>query len=86
MKILVTNDDGLHSPGLWSVVNSLKELGEVVVVAPDRDQSGVGAAMTLQSVVRGREINPPPQDGVKTFAVEGTPADCVILAVGDAER
>lgn len=81
MKILVTNDDGLHSPGLWAVVDELKELGEIVVVAPDRDQSGVGASMTLQSVVRGRELHSPSDNGIKTFAVEGTPADCVILAV-----
>jgi 5'-nucleotidase len=80
LRILITNDDGLYSPGLWAVASTLKELGEVVVVAPDRDQSGIGAAMTLQSVVRAREIAPPPVEGIRTYAVEGTPADCVILA------
>ncbi len=78
MKILVTNDDGINSPGLWSVAKALQELGEVTVVAPDRDQSGIGAAMTLLSVVRAHEIAPP-VEGIKTFSVEGTPGDCVIL-------
>ena len=79
MKILVTNDDGIHSPGLWGLAEALKDVGEVVVVAPDRDQSGIGAAITLLEVVRAQEIAPP-VEGIKTFAVEGTPADCVILA------
>ena len=80
MRILVTNDDGVHSPGLWAVAEALKSQGEVTVVAPDRDQSGIGAAMTLLSVIRAREIASP-VDGIKTFSVEGTPADCVILAM-----
>ena len=79
MRILVTNDDGIHSPGLRSVAEALNDLGEVVVVAPDRDQSGTGSAMTLLSVVRAREATPV-VEGVKTFSVEGTPGDCVILA------
>ena len=78
MRILVTNDDGVHSPGLWSLVNALKEVGEVVVVAPDRDQSGVGTAMTLLNVVDVHEV-PSPVEGVTTHAVQGTPGDCVIL-------
>ena len=79
MRILVTNDDGIHSEGLWSVVRTLKEAGQVSVVAPDRDQSGMGAAVSLISVVRVQEVSGL-VDGVKTFAVQGTPADCVILA------
>ena len=79
MRILVTNDDGIHSTGLWSAVEVLKDLGEVVVVAPDRDLSGMGSAISLTSVVRAREV-PPMVDGIETFSVEGTPADCVVLA------
>ena len=79
MRILVTNDDGVHHPGLRILVKALKDEGEVVVVAPDRDQSGMGLAMTLMSVVRAHEIAPA-VPGIKTFSVEGTPADCVILA------
>lgn len=79
MKILVTNDDGVHSPGLWALAEALKDQGDVTVVAPDRDQSGVGAAMTLLDVVRAAEIKSP-VEGIEAFAVQGTPADCVILA------
>ena len=81
MKILVTNDDGVEAPGLWKMAHALKSLGEVVVAAPDRDQSGIGSARTLLDVVKVREVTNPPIEGIKTFAIEGTPADCVILAV-----
>ena len=80
MKILVTNDDGVNAPGLWKVAGALKDLGEVVVSAPDRDQSGVGTSMTLLDVVKSHEVASPPIEGIRTFAIEGTPADCVILA------
>ena len=79
MKILVTNDDGISSPGLWALADSLKEIGEVVVVAPDRQQSGVGSSVTLHHAVRMAPtmFN---RDGIKSYAVEGTPGDSVILA------
>ncbi len=79
MRILLTNDDGIHSPGLWSAAKTLRQVGEVFVVAPDRDQSGVGTMMTLSNVVRANETISP-VEGVKAHTVEGTPADCVILA------
>lgn len=79
MKILVTNDDGINAPGLWEAVRALTELGEVFVVAPDRDMSGVGTAMTLTNVVRTEEIRSP-VNKVVAYSVQGTPADCVILA------
>lgn len=80
MKILVTNDDGVNAPGLWALAAALQDLGEVVVSAPDRDQSGIGTSMTLLDVVKAREVAEPPVAGIRTYAVEGTPADCVILA------
>ena len=49
MKILLTNDDGIHAPGLWAAARALSAVGEVAVVAPDREQSGVGASMTLHA-------------------------------------
>ena len=49
MKILLTNDDGIKAPGLWAAVEGLRKVGEVFVVAPDREQSGVGASLTLHS-------------------------------------
>ena len=79
MRVLITNDDGVYSPGLWSAVKALVDLGEIVVVAPDRDQSGVGLATTLLGVVRAQEIAHP-VEGVTTYSVQGTPSDCVILA------
>ena len=79
MRILVTNDDGIHSPGLWSVAGALQDLGEIIVVAPDRDHSGIGTARTLLAVVRAQEIDAPVK-GISAFSIQGTPADCVILA------
>ena len=83
MKILVTNDDGIHSPGLWAAVEALREAGEIFVVAPDRDQSGVGASLTLHAPVRAAEV--PPQvegstNGIRAYSVEGTPGDACVLA------
>ncbi|MBE0415386.1 MAG: 5'/3'-nucleotidase SurE [Dehalococcoidia bacterium] len=80
MRILVTNDDGIYARGLWTLVGALKEVSEVVVVAPDREQSAVGSSVTLHQPLRAREITPPVK-GVKSYCVEGTPADCVILAL-----
>jgi 5'-nucleotidase len=80
LKILVTNDDGVHSDGLWAVVKELKEVGKVIVVAPDRDQSGVGTAVTLRHPLRLTEMKAP-ISGVKAYSVEGTPGDSVILAI-----
>ncbi|MCE2463714.1 MAG: 5'/3'-nucleotidase SurE, partial [Dehalococcoidia bacterium] len=58
MKILVTNDDGIRSPGLWAAVEALKEAGEIFVVAPDREQSGVGASLTLHVPIRAHKVPP----------------------------
>ena len=79
MRILLTNDDGIHSEGLWAVARALKSVGDVFVVAPDRDQSGIGTAMTLLDVLRVNDESPQ-VEGVTAVSVQGTPADCVILA------
>ena len=79
MRILVTNDDGINAPGLWKVADAMRELGDVVVVAPDRDQSGVGTARTLLQALRVTEVESR-IEGVPARSVQGTPADCVILA------
>jgi len=80
LKILVTNDDGINADGLWSLVSALKEVGEVTVVAPDREQSGVGTSMSLHHPVRLAKIHEKIA-GIDTYSVEGTPADCVLLAI-----
>ena len=56
MKILLTNDDGIHATGLWAAARSLAAVGEVAVVAPDREQSGVGASMTLHAPLFAHEV------------------------------
>ena len=80
MKILAVNDDGVYSPGLWAAVEALRDVAEVVVVAPDREQSGVGTAITLSQPIRAREVVPL-VSGIETYAVEGTPADSTIVAL-----
>ena len=79
MRILVTNDDGIDAPGIAALVGAMRELGDVVVVAPDRQQSAVGHALTVSSPLRATEFH---RDGeVFGWAINGTPADCVKLAV-----
>ena len=79
MRILVTNDDGIQSNGIWSLAKSLQKIAEVKVVAPDRDKSGTGTSMTIVDVVRADEFVSP-VEGIQAFSVQGTPADSVILA------
>jgi 5'-nucleotidase len=80
LRILVTNDDGIAARGLWALVRELRRIAEVVVVAPDRDQSGIGTAVTLHHPVRVSPM-PPEVTRVEAYSVEGTPADTVILAL-----
>jgi len=81
MKILVTNDDGIFAPGLWTLVKELKNIAQVVVVAPDREQSATGTAVTLRQPLRVQRVTPMVRD-IETFSVEGTSSDGVILALG----
>lgn len=80
MRILLTNDDSIHAEGLWTLAKSVCKLGEVLVVAPDREQSGVGGAVTLHAPIRVTEAMPHVQ-GISAWAVQGTPADSVILGL-----
>ena len=75
MKILVTNDDGIHAPGLIALADSLKNIGTVAVVAPDRERSAIGHALTLHHPLRAVKV------GQNMFAVDGTPTDCVNLGI-----
>ncbi len=74
-RILVTNDDGIFSEGLKLLAGALAELGEVWVVAPDREQSATGHALTLTRPLRMQKVEE------RWYAVDGTPTDCVNLAV-----
>jgi 5'-nucleotidase len=73
--ILVTNDDGIHAAGLAALAAALEPIGEVHVIAPDREQSAVGHALTLHRPLRVHRV------GERRFAVNGTPSDCVNLGV-----
>ncbi len=78
--ILVTNDDGISAPGIRTLISIMNEIGDVVVVAPDSPQSGMGHAITLNSTLFSEEVHfdNGPQ---KEFSCSGTPADCVKLAI-----
>jgi 5'-nucleotidase len=73
--ILVTNDDGVSSPGIVALAKALQPAGEIFVVAPEGEQSAVGHALTLHRPLKYGKINN------KTFSINGTPTDCVILGV-----
>ncbi|MGL5445715.1 MAG: 5'/3'-nucleotidase SurE [Rhabdaerophilum sp.] len=76
MRILITNDDGIHAPGLAVLERIARELSDdIVVVAPETDQSGVSHSLSLNDPLRLREIAP------NHYAVKGTPTDCVIMGL-----
>lgn len=77
--ILVTNDDGIVSPGIRALVEEMSKLGEVVVVAPDSPQSGMGHAITLDEPLRMEQVEL--FEGVRSYQCSGTPADCVKIAI-----
>jgi 5'-nucleotidase len=76
MNFLVSNDDGILAPGLAVLANACREVGTVTVIAPDREQSGTSHSLTLHRPLRPVRTH----DGA--FQVDGTPTDCVLLAVG----
>jgi 5'/3'-nucleotidase len=77
-RILVTNDDGVYAPGLHAAAKSLEGLGEIVVVAPAGQKSGVGRSISVFEPLRFAQVN---FDGLKTFSVNGTPTDSVIIGI-----
>lgn len=79
MRILLSNDDGIMAPGLKAAKEALENLGEVFVVAPERERSGAGHGITVHKPLRPKKITF--ADGTSGWAVNGTPADCVKLAV-----
>jgi len=80
--ILITNDDGITAPGLRSLIDFMKDLGEVVVVAPDSPQSGMGHAITIDSTLYSKKVVVDREKGAPIeYSCSGTPADCVKLAL-----
>jgi 5'-nucleotidase len=83
VRILLTNDDGVYAPGLRALRKELRKLGEVLVVAPATEQSGVAHSITLLTPLLVQEVLDD-DDEPMGWAVEGRPADCVKLASLDA--
>ena len=77
--ILLTNDDGVHSAGIRAALRALKDVGDVVVVAPAIQRSGFGRSISIFEPLRMSEVAL--EDGTIAYAVGGTPADCVILGI-----
>ena len=82
MRILVTNDDGVQSDGLFALRNALAQIGDVTVVAPERQQSATGHAITLHKPLRLSPVTL--RDGSPAFASNGTPSDCATLGIYEA--
>lgn len=79
--ILVTNDDGIQAKGIRSLVNAVAEFGDVVIVAPDKPQSGMGHAITVNDVLRMNTTRL--FEGFEASTCTGTPVDCVKLAISE---
>ena len=78
--ILITNDDGITAPGLAALVDAVRDLGKIVVIAPDKAQSGMGHAITIGSPLRMVKVHQFGSD-IDSYSCNGTPVDCVKLAV-----
>src|SRR5215217_5605130 len=77
--ILVTNDDGIFSKGILSLIEAVKPFGEVVVIAPDKPQSGMGHAITINTILR---MYPSVIfEGIQAYTCSGTPVDCIKLGI-----
>lgn len=79
MNILITNDDGVHAPGLMVLKAALDKIGHVFVVAPDRPRSACGHSITLHKPLRAEKVKL--RDGSVAFSSNGTPSDCISLAL-----
>lgn len=78
-QILITNDDGIHASGIKALIEAAKPFGDLLVVAPDKPQSGMGHAITIHDPIRLSKDNS--YSGVEAYACSGTPVDCVKLGI-----
>jgi 5'-nucleotidase len=81
LKILISNDDGVYADGIWTLARQIAKVAEVTIVAPDREQSAVGTAVSLRKPLRVQKISPL-LPGIEAYSVEGTPSDSVIVGLG----
>lgn len=79
--ILITNDDGYHAKGIVSLIEAMKGLGEIIVFAPDSPRSGMSNAITTSNPLRAKMIHR--EEGLTTYICNGTPVDCVKLALNE---
>ncbi|OIQ22629.1 5'/3'-nucleotidase SurE [uncultured Vibrio sp.] len=77
LKILLSNDDGVHAQGIHALASALKDIAEIIIVAPDRNRSGASNSLTLEQPLRVNEIAP------SIYSVQGTPTDCVHFALNE---
>ena len=77
LRILLSNDDGVHAQGIHALAEELRSIAEIIIVAPDRNRSGASNSLTLEQPLRVNEIAP------NTFSVQGTPTDCVHFALNE---
>mgnify|MGYP001612138895 FL=1 len=77
--IFITNDDSLHAKGIASLIEAARSFGDIVVIAPDKPQSGMGHAITIHDPIR---LNPSTIfEGIEAYSCSGTPVDCVKLGI-----
>lgn len=77
--ILITNDDSIYAKGIASLIDAVKDLGDILVVAPEKPQSGMGHAITVNKPLRLRKSDRYP--GIEAYSCSGTPVDCIKLAI-----
>ncbi len=77
MKILLSNDDGVHAKGIRILAEELADIAEITIVAPDRNRSGASNSLTLEQPLRVNQIEP------NIYSVQGTPTDCVHFALNE---
>lgn len=78
-KILITNDDGIHAPGIRHLWNAVKEIADVSIVAPAAEQSAVGVSITLRNPLHVRQVHWP--ENTPAWCITGTPADCIKMGL-----
>ena len=80
MNILVTNDDGIGSKGLRALAKAMSRVGQVTVIAPDKERSGVGSGLSLHKAINISKVTSS-IPGICAYAIDGTPTDCVMLGI-----
>ena len=78
-EILIVNDDGIYSPGIQALADVMVKVGNITIIAPDKEQSGKSHSLTLNDPIRLKSVNL--KNGLKGWGVTGTPVDCAKVAI-----